>query len=37
MQTEKMKNFDDIRPLYDSEVPSVIQSLVNDPYFRRAT
>lgn len=37
MQTEKMKKFDDIRPLYDSEVPSVIQSLVNDPYFRRAT
>ena len=31
-----MQNFDDIRPLYDGEVPSVIRSLINDPYFRRA-
>ncbi len=31
-----MQNFDDIRPLYDGEVPSTIRSLVNDPYFRRA-
>ncbi len=36
MEIIKSKNFDDIRPLYDSEVPSTIKNLVNDPLFRAA-
>lgn len=29
-------NFDDIRTLYDSEVPETIDQLINDPHFQRA-
>ncbi|MDO5522834.1 MAG: 1-acyl-sn-glycerol-3-phosphate acyltransferase [Bacteroidia bacterium] len=36
METNNKQNFDDIRPFYDTEVPSAIRSLVNDFYFRRA-
>lgn len=36
METDNKQNFDDIRPFYDSEVPTAINYLVNDFYFRRA-
>lgn len=36
METGNKQNFDDIRPLHDSEVPSAIGSLINNFYFRRA-
>ena len=31
------KNFDDIRPLYDSEVKETIDFLLQDPWFRNIT
>ncbi len=35
MKADNKQNFDDIRPLYDSEVPAAVNYLVNDSYFRR--
>lgn len=32
---EQMHEFDDIRPLYDEEVPGVIEELLDDPEFKR--
>ena len=32
---EKNAEFDDIRPYYDEEVPSVIEQLLNDPQFKK--
>lgn len=36
MEAENTKNFDDIRPVLNSEVPSTIANLISDPYFRGA-
>lgn len=36
MKTDSRQNFDDIRSLYDSEVPSAINRLLADNSFRRA-
>ena len=36
METENRRNFDDIRPVYDNEVPTTIRKLLNDNYFRAA-
>lgn len=32
---EQLNEFDDIRPLYDEEVPQVIEELLEDPEFKR--
>ncbi|MDO5665552.1 MAG: 1-acyl-sn-glycerol-3-phosphate acyltransferase [Bacteroidia bacterium] len=36
MEIANKQNFDDIRPLYDHEVPHAINTLLSDDYFRQA-
>ena len=36
MERYKLQNFDDIRPVHDSEVTNVISGLLKDASFRRA-
>lgn len=36
MESSNKNNFDDIRPLYDKEVASTVDKLLDDTYFRRA-